>query len=60
MQHLENSKFKQFPTYLPLGSCTSLVSRKNTTVYKLCAKLSFHRFFMLHLKNSKYWPFPTY
>ncbi|RWW82067.1 hypothetical protein BHE74_00009483 [Ensete ventricosum] len=24
--HLENSKFKPFPTYLPLGSRTSLVS----------------------------------
>ncbi|RWV79472.1 hypothetical protein GW17_00059399 [Ensete ventricosum] len=29
---LINSKFKPFPTYLPLGSRTSLVSRKNVTV----------------------------
>ncbi|RWW82063.1 hypothetical protein BHE74_00009485 [Ensete ventricosum] len=29
---LKNSKFKPFPTYLPLGSHTSLVSRKNITV----------------------------
>ncbi|RWW67518.1 hypothetical protein BHE74_00025030, partial [Ensete ventricosum] len=29
---LENSKFKPFPTYLPLGSRTSLVSQKKVTV----------------------------
>ncbi|RRT68424.1 hypothetical protein B296_00035783, partial [Ensete ventricosum] len=30
--HLGNSKFKPFPTYLPLGIRTSLVSRKNVMV----------------------------
>ncbi|RWV79468.1 hypothetical protein BHE74_00014878 [Ensete ventricosum] len=29
---LGNLKFKPLPTFLPLGSRTSLVSRKNTTV----------------------------
>ncbi|RRT35676.1 hypothetical protein B296_00038010, partial [Ensete ventricosum] len=29
---LRNSKFKPFPTYLPLGSHSSLVSRKNVMV----------------------------
>ncbi|RRT63973.1 hypothetical protein B296_00035458 [Ensete ventricosum] len=29
---LRNSKFKSSPTYLPLGSRTSLVSRQNMTV----------------------------
>ncbi|RRT71519.1 hypothetical protein B296_00017897 [Ensete ventricosum] len=32
MHHVRNSKFKPFPMYLPLGSCMSLVSRKNMTV----------------------------
>ncbi|RRT67232.1 hypothetical protein B296_00038123 [Ensete ventricosum] len=32
VHRLENSKFKPFPMYLTLGSCTSLVSRKNAMV----------------------------
>ncbi|RWW48050.1 hypothetical protein BHE74_00045912 [Ensete ventricosum] len=28
--------------------------------HKLCAMLSFNRFFVHHLGNSKYWPFPMY
>ncbi|RWW66997.1 hypothetical protein BHE74_00025594 [Ensete ventricosum] len=30
--HLRNTKFKPIPTYLPIGSYTSLVSRKNAMV----------------------------
>ncbi|RRT68428.1 hypothetical protein B296_00035790, partial [Ensete ventricosum] len=33
--HLRNFKFKPFPTYLPLGSRTRLVSRKNMTVINI-------------------------
>ncbi|RWV79470.1 hypothetical protein GW17_00059394 [Ensete ventricosum] len=59
---LRNSKFKPFLTYLPLGSRTSIVSRKNAMVMNFAerAKSSFDRFFVHHLGNSKYWPFPTY
>ncbi|RZR82669.1 hypothetical protein BHM03_00009133 [Ensete ventricosum] len=32
VHRLGNSKFKPFPMFLPLGSCTSLVSQKNAMV----------------------------
>ncbi|RRT35237.1 hypothetical protein B296_00023898 [Ensete ventricosum] len=32
LHRLKNSKYWPFPTYWPLGSCTSTVSRKNTTI----------------------------
>ncbi|RRT81767.1 hypothetical protein B296_00012073 [Ensete ventricosum] len=32
MHHLKNSKYWPFPTYLSMGSCTSMVSRKTVMV----------------------------
>ncbi|RWW48315.1 hypothetical protein BHE74_00045630 [Ensete ventricosum] len=50
--------------YYPMGSRTSMVSRKKHDGHKLSAKSraksSFDQFFVHPLENSKYCPFPKY
>ncbi|RWV95223.1 hypothetical protein GW17_00042167 [Ensete ventricosum] len=64
VHHLGSSKYWPFPTYYPMGSRTSMFSRKNVTVINFAQsrvrKSSFDQFFIDHLKSSKYWPFPMY
>ncbi|RZS21828.1 hypothetical protein BHM03_00054515, partial [Ensete ventricosum] len=55
VHRLENSKYWPLPTYLPMVSRTSMVSRTKRDGRKLCAESSFDRFFVHRLGNSKYW-----
>ncbi|RWW82068.1 hypothetical protein BHE74_00009489 [Ensete ventricosum] len=52
---LSSRRFKilAIPNVLALRKSYELSFMKNRDGYKLCAKLSFDRFFMHHLKNSK-------
>ncbi|RWW74899.1 hypothetical protein BHE74_00017109 [Ensete ventricosum] len=60
MHRLGISKYWTIPTYYPMGSRTSTVLLKNTTVINFAQRLVSIDFFVQCFRISKYWPFPKY